>query len=96
METVFMKLLIASIALVSALTMPVMAQNQQVPPSQRPLADPPLVQPQAPQDNPRGNVGQGQRLQQPLSREQQWEKKDLGTDPDPRIRQELPRSNPDR
>ena len=89
-----MKALIASVALVGALTLPALAQNQPMPPNQQP-ADPPVIQqqPQAP-GAPQGTIGQGQRVQPPVSGEQAFEKKDLGTDPDPRVRQDLQRAKP--
>ena len=89
-----MKALIASVALVGALTLPALAQNQPMPPNQQP-ADPPIIQqqPQAP-GAPQGTIGQEQRVQPPVSGEQAFEKKDLGTDPDPRVRQDLQRAKP--
>jgi hypothetical protein len=84
-----MKMLLATVALAAVVASPALAQRDQQNP---PVMTAPNAQGQSP-----GTVGQGTPSPQkvvPLPQHNGTpDSKELGTDPDPRIRQELPRSN---
>jgi hypothetical protein len=88
-----MKMLLATVALAAVIASPALAQRDQ----QNPPANPPVMTAPNAQGQPPGTVGQGTPSPQKVAPLPQHngvpDSKELGTDPDPRIRQELPRSN---
>jgi hypothetical protein len=89
-----MKKLLATVALAAVIASPALAQrDQQSPPTNPPV----MTAPNATEQQPAGTVGQGtpnpQRVAPRPQHDGAPDSKALGTDPDPRIRQELPRSN---
>jgi hypothetical protein len=89
-----MKMFLATVAVAAVIASPALAQRDQ---QQNPPANPPVMTAPNATEQPAGTVGQGTPSPQqviPLPKHDGVpDSKELGTDPDPRVRQELPRSN---